>query len=183
MLGSAGCLAARKWKARLVIPRDIRTDMPSKFLVTTGSSSTSGQQLPVVVKVRFQNGIVMIEWGGTPPSTTRTSASEPHDPRHQEKNMSTQIRVLKTDDHAVAVARLSELMDADPEVGSVELSWSCWPCSSSRMSRPKFPPTPPDPIEAIPVSEWIAGSWHRKDLAPYIGSMSKVSRCSAVNAC
>ena len=97
--------------------------------------------------------------------------------------MSTQIRVLKTDgDHAVAVARLSELMDIGPEVGSVEeAELGCWPCSSSRMSRPsshqrRLTRSKPS------CFEWISSGWHRRTSRPTSAQCPRSLRCSAVNA-
>lgn len=90
--------------------------------------------------------------------------------------MSTQIRVLKTDDdHAAAVARLSELMDRDLSPGSVddeELELLALLIQSYEQS--KFPPSPPDPIEAI-LFRMDQQRLAQKDLVPFIGSLSKVS--------
>lgn len=90
--------------------------------------------------------------------------------------MSAQIRVLKTDgDHAVAVARLSELMDKDSAEGSAEAAeLELLALLIQSYEQTKFPPTPPDPIEAI-LFRMDQQRLAHKDLVPYIGSMSKVS--------
>ena len=90
--------------------------------------------------------------------------------------MSTQIRVLKTDgDHAVAVARLSELMDMDPAAGTAEeAELELLALLIQSYEQTKFPPTPPDPIDAI-LFRMDQQRLAHKDLVPYIGSMSKVS--------
>jgi HTH-type transcriptional regulator/antitoxin HigA len=90
--------------------------------------------------------------------------------------MNTQIRVLKTErDYDAAVARLSALMDKDPEPGSTEdaeLELLALVIQSYEQSR--FPPSPPDPIEAI-LFRMDQQRLAQKDLIPYIGSLSKVS--------
>ena len=53
MLGERWMPGARKWRARLGLPR------------RTSRTATPRNSYRLVVKVRFQNGIVMIEWGGT----------------------------------------------------------------------------------------------------------------------
>jgi HTH-type transcriptional regulator/antitoxin HigA len=90
--------------------------------------------------------------------------------------MNTQIRVLKTEgDYVAAVARLSELMDADPELGSSaedELELLALVIRAYEESR--FPPSPPNPIDAI-LFRMDQQGLGQKDLTPYIGSLSKVS--------
>jgi HTH-type transcriptional regulator/antitoxin HigA len=90
--------------------------------------------------------------------------------------MNTPIRVLKTEgDYSAAVARLSALMDKNPPSGSAEdaeVELLALVIQSYETSR--FPPSPPDPVEAI-LFRMDQQRLSRKDLVPYIGSVSKVS--------
>jgi mRNA-degrading endonuclease HigB of HigAB toxin-antitoxin module len=64
-----GCgTKARKWKAQLGHPhRTSRAGMPRQVFLGGNRVifNIKGNSYRLVVKVRFQNGIVMIEWGGT----------------------------------------------------------------------------------------------------------------------
>ena len=65
--GSAGCLAQGSGRRDLVIPTGHQGPIClSKFLGDHRVIfNIKGNSYRLVVKVRFQNGIVMIEWGGT----------------------------------------------------------------------------------------------------------------------
>ncbi len=83
-------------------------------------------------------------------------------------------KILKTeDDYRAALERVGEIMDATPgtpDGDELELL-----ATLARLYEGKNSPIdPPDPIEAIKFRMEQAGLT-RKDLIPYIGSLSKVS--------
>lgn len=86
------------------------------------------------------------------------------------------IKVIKTDqEHEAALARLMELMDAAPIPDSAKSDeLEVLAVLIERYEQEKYPIDLPDPIEAIKFRMEQQGL-RQKDLAPYIGSASKVS--------
>ncbi len=86
------------------------------------------------------------------------------------------IKVIKQrEDYSQAMARLSTLMDLDPQPGSdQESELELLALVIEDYERKVVPPPMPDPVDAILFRMDQAGL-ARKDLIPYIGSASKVS--------
>jgi HTH-type transcriptional regulator / antitoxin HigA len=86
------------------------------------------------------------------------------------------IKILKSkEDHAAAMARLSALMSLDPKFGSDEENeLELLALVIEDYERQTVPPARIDPIESI-VFRMDQMQLGRKDLVPYIGSISKVS--------
>lgn len=86
------------------------------------------------------------------------------------------IKIIKTgDEYAHAMARLSTLMVLDPKVGSNEGNeLELLALIVEDYERKIVPPATPDPVDAILfcMDQMKLG---RKDLEPYIGSISKIS--------
>lgn len=90
------------------------------------------------------------------------------------------LKLIKNEsDYAVAMARLSALMAANPNAGSAnENELDLLALVIEDYERKIVPPVVPDPIEAILFRLDQAGLM-RKDLIPYIGSAPKVSEVLA----
>jgi HTH-type transcriptional regulator/antitoxin HigA len=90
--------------------------------------------------------------------------------------MKQQVRVIKTQhDYDVALASLSALMDAEFASGSVkEQEMELLALVIESYERTKVAPVTPDAIEAI-LFRMDQQKLGKKDLVPYIGSLSKVS--------
>lgn len=90
--------------------------------------------------------------------------------------MKQQVRVIKTQrDYDVAIARLSSLMDEDFASGSnAEAEMELLALVIESYERSKIQPVTPDPIEAI-LFRMDQQQLSKKDLVPYMGSLSKVS--------
>ena len=90
--------------------------------------------------------------------------------------MKQDVRVIKTQrDYDAAIARLSSLMDEDFASGSSkEAELELLALVIESYERSKVPPVSPDPIEAI-LFRMDQQGLKKKDLIPYIGSLSKVS--------
>lgn len=90
------------------------------------------------------------------------------------------VKLIKNEsDYAAAMARLSALMAANPEVGSAnENELDLLALVIEDYERKIVPPVVPDPIEAILFRLDQAGL-ARKDLISYIGSAPKVSEVLA----
>ncbi len=86
------------------------------------------------------------------------------------------IKVIKSsEDYSHAIARLSALMTLDPEADSTEENeLELLALVIEDYERKIVPVTVPDPIEAI-LFRMDQMNLARKDLLPYMGSMSKVS--------
>ncbi|MES2674663.1 MAG: DNA-binding protein [Pseudomonadota bacterium] len=86
------------------------------------------------------------------------------------------IKLIKNDqDHAAALARVSELMDKDLVLGSEEADeMEVLALLVERYEQEKFPIDKPDPIEAIKF-RMDQQRLLKKDLIPFIGSASKVT--------
>ena len=86
------------------------------------------------------------------------------------------IKILKSkEDHAAAMARLSALMSLDPMIGSDEENeLEILALVIEDYERQTVPPAQIDPIESI-IFRMDQMKLSRKDLVPYIGSISKVS--------
>lgn len=86
------------------------------------------------------------------------------------------IKVIKSDqEHEAAVARLSELMDAEPLEGSAEENeLEVLTVLIEHYEREHFPMDKPDPIEAIKFRMDQLGLV-QKDLVEFMGSASRVS--------
>jgi len=86
------------------------------------------------------------------------------------------IKVIKSsDDYSHAIARLSALMTLDPEADSMEENeLELLALVIEDYERKIVPATVPDPIEAI-LFRMDQMNLARKDLQPYMGSLSKVS--------
>ena len=86
------------------------------------------------------------------------------------------VKVLKSaQEHRVALARIAELMDADPAEGTPEADeLEVLALLVDRYEKDRFPVGPPDAVEAIRFRMDQMGL-RNKDLVPYIGSASKVS--------
>ncbi len=90
--------------------------------------------------------------------------------------MKQQVRVIKTQrDYNAAIARLSSLMDEDFASGSnAEAELELLALVIESYERSKIQPITPDPIEAI-LFRMDQQQLSKKDLLPYMGSLSKVS--------
>lgn len=86
------------------------------------------------------------------------------------------LKLIKTEQqHAEALARVSELMDRELVVGSQEADeLEVLALLIERYEQEAFPIDTPDPIEAIRFRMEQLGLI-KKDLIPFIGSASKVS--------
>ncbi|MBU6460520.1 MAG: ImmA/IrrE family metallo-endopeptidase [Proteobacteria bacterium] len=86
------------------------------------------------------------------------------------------IKIIKSsDDYAQAMARLNALMAIDPEAGSEkDNELELLALVIEDYERKIAPPVTPDPIEAI-LFRMDQMNLARKDLEPYIGSISKIS--------
>ena len=86
------------------------------------------------------------------------------------------VKVIKSEsEHEQASARLLELMDTNPADGSAEADeLELLALVIERFESGHYPMDPPDPIEAIKFRMDQMGL-KSKDLAPFIGSASKVS--------
>ena len=91
-----------------------------------------------------------------------------------------QPKVIKSDaEHTAALARLDELMAADPAPGTRELDeLELLSLLVERYEEERFPLGLPDPVEAIRVRMQEEGLRPR-DLAPYLGGANKVSEVLA----
>lgn len=90
--------------------------------------------------------------------------------------MKQQVRVIKTQrDYDAAIARLSALMDEEFASGSnAEAELELLALVIESYERSKIAPVCPDPIEAI-LFRMDQQQLSKKDLVPYIGSLSKAS--------
>jgi HTH-type transcriptional regulator / antitoxin HigA len=90
--------------------------------------------------------------------------------------MKQQVRVIKTQrDYDAAIGRLSALMDEELASGSnAEAELELLALVIESYERSKIAPVSPDPIEAI-LFRMDQQQLGKKDLVPYIGSLSKVS--------
>lgn len=90
--------------------------------------------------------------------------------------MKQQVRVIKTQrDYDAAIARLSSLMDEEFASGSnAEAELELLALVIESYERSKIQPITPDPIEAI-LFRMDQQQLSKKDLVPYMGSLSKVS--------
>jgi HTH-type transcriptional regulator/antitoxin HigA len=86
------------------------------------------------------------------------------------------VRIIKSkEDYAAAMARLSTLMSLNPEAGSDdENELELLALVIEAFERQTVPPVQADPIESI-LFRMDQMQLSRKDLIPYIGSISKVS--------
>lgn len=86
------------------------------------------------------------------------------------------IKVIKSElEHEQALARLTNLMDADPAPGSSEADeLDVLAILIERYEQERFPMDPPDPVEAIKFRMEQQGL-KKSDLIPYFGSASKVT--------
>lgn len=86
------------------------------------------------------------------------------------------VKVIKSEsEHEQALARLMELMDANPADGSVAADeLELLVLVIDQFESAHYPMDPPDPIEAIKFRMDQMGL-KSKDLVPFIGSASKVS--------
>ena len=83
--------------------------------------------------------------------------------------------IRNLEDHAVAMARLSALMSSNPAPGSKgENELELLALVIEDFERRTVPPVQADPVEAI-LFRMEQMKMARKDLVPYIGSISKVS--------
>ena len=98
--------------------------------------------------------------------------------RQEERDitMKQQVRVIKTQrDYDAALARLSALMDEEFAPGSnAEAQLELLALVIESYERSKIAPVCTDPIEAI-LFRMDQQQLSKKDLVPYIGSLSKVS--------
>ena len=94
--------------------------------------------------------------------------------------MKEQVRIIKTQrDYANALARLSALMDKEFKPGSnEEAELELLALVVESYERSKVAPVSPDPVEAI-LFRMDQQQLSKKDLVPYIGSISKVSEVLA----
>jgi len=94
--------------------------------------------------------------------------------------MKQQVRVIKTQrDYDAAIARLSALMDEDISPGSIEeAELELLALVIESWERSKVAPVSPDPIDAI-LFCMDQQNLSKKDLVPYLGSLSKVSEVLA----
>lgn len=90
------------------------------------------------------------------------------------------VKTIKSrEDHSAAVARLSALMSVEPKAGSREENeLELLALVIEDYERRTVPPAHPDPVEAI-LFRMDQMNLNRKDLVPYIGSVSKVSEVLA----
>lgn len=90
------------------------------------------------------------------------------------------VKIIKTEaDYAVAMARLSELMSGDlAPNSSQENELELLALVIENFERQTVPPVKPDPIESI-LFRMDQMNLARKDLVPYLGSLSKVSEVLA----
>ena len=90
------------------------------------------------------------------------------------------IKVVKSsDDYAQAMARLSALMTLDPKAGTKEDNeLELLALVIEDYERKIVPPAAPDPVDAI-LFRMDQMKLGRKDLEPYMGSISKVSEVLA----
>lgn len=86
------------------------------------------------------------------------------------------LKLIKTtQEHAQAMTRLLELMDADPLAGSADADEiDVLALLIEQYEREQFPMDPPDPIDAI-VFRMDQMGMKNRDLVPFIGAESKVS--------
>lgn len=86
------------------------------------------------------------------------------------------IKIIKSEsEHEIALARLMELMDVDPQEDSVEANEiEVLALLIEEYERQHYLMDPPDPIEAIKF-RMDQSNFKNKDLITYIGSASKVS--------
>jgi HTH-type transcriptional regulator / antitoxin HigA len=94
----------------------------------------------------------------------------------EKKMMKQQVRVIKTQcDYDAAIARLSALMDQELMSGSnKEAELELLALVIESYERSKVEPIKPEPIEAI-LFRMDQQNLSKKDLIPYLGSLSKVS--------
>lgn len=87
-----------------------------------------------------------------------------------------QVRIIRsTEEHQRALARMSKLMDLDPEPGTPEdEEMDLLGLVIKHYEEKHFPMDPPDPIEVIKFMMDQQGL-KKKDLIPYIGSAPKVT--------
>ncbi|MFW5777314.1 MAG: helix-turn-helix domain-containing protein [Spirochaetota bacterium] len=85
-------------------------------------------------------------------------------------------KVIKTKaEHEWALARIAELMDADPAEDAPEADeLELLAVLVDRYEEDHYPVDPPDPVDAIEFRMEQMGL-RNKDLVPYIGSASRVS--------
>ena len=86
------------------------------------------------------------------------------------------LKIIKSkEDYAAAITRLSTFMPLDPKAGTKEENeLELLALVIEAYERQTVPPASPDPVEAILFRMEQMGL-SRKDLVPYIGSISKVS--------
>lgn len=86
------------------------------------------------------------------------------------------VRIIKSvEDYDAAMARLSALMSLDPEANSKEENeLELLALVIQDFERQTVPPVKADPIESI-LFRMDQMQLSRKDLIPYIGSISKIS--------
>lgn len=86
------------------------------------------------------------------------------------------LKLITTpEEHTAALARVMELMDADPAPGSKESDeLDVLALLIERFEKEQFPIDLPDPVEAIKF-RMEQQDLRQKDLVPFIGSAPKVS--------
>ena len=86
------------------------------------------------------------------------------------------VKIIKSkEDYAAAMTRLSTLMSLDPKTGAEEENeLELLALVIEAYERQTVSPASPDPVDAILFRMEQMGL-NRKDLVPYIGSISKVS--------
>jgi len=86
------------------------------------------------------------------------------------------VKIIKSkEDYAAAMTRLSTLMSLDPKANTKEENeLELLALVIEAYERQTVPPASPDPVDAILFRMEQMGLT-RKDLVPYIGSISKVS--------
>jgi len=86
------------------------------------------------------------------------------------------VKIIKSkEDYAAAMARLSTLMSLDPKANTKEENeLELLALVIEAYERQTVPPASPDPVDAILFRMEQMGLT-RRDLVPYIGSISKVS--------
>jgi HTH-type transcriptional regulator/antitoxin HigA len=96
--------------------------------------------------------------------------------RRVERAMTMNVKIIKSaEDYEAAMARLSELMSLDPGADSKEENeLELLALVIQDFERQTVPPVKADPIESI-LFRMDQMQLSRKDLIPYIGSISKVS--------
>ena len=92
------------------------------------------------------------------------------------KDETMNVKVIKSkEDYAAAIARLSALMSLDPKAGTDEENeLELLALVIEAYEHQMVPPASRDPVEAI-LFRMDQMELNRKDLIPYIGSISKVS--------